>query len=197
MACGGRCSITFGEVRDFDAAVSIQSITRIQLDPHTGLEIPGRSKNIQPWNLRKAIRDQFKRRLKRFVAASEDCEPGCFCVSNGKVLSRRTETFPDNKMILIENVTRATVLVPHPLGADTAALDALKDDVIGGRVTPTDYATGKPCVIDPVADLVEFLGGQCCVANVLDFSVENRFKYVIQFKLTLEMITEAGECRSS
>lgn len=196
MACGGRCSITFGEVRDFDAAVSIQSITRIQLNPHTGQEIPGRTKMIQPWNLRKAIRDQFKRRLKRFVVASADCEAGCVCVSDGRVLSRRMETFPDNKMVLTENVMRATVLVPHPLSADTAAADALKDDVIGGRVTPTDYGTGQPCVIDPVADLVEFLGGQCCVANVLDFSVKNKFKYVILFKLSVEMVTESGECRS-
>ena len=54
----------------FRRGVSIQSITRIQLNPHTGLEIPGRSKSVQPWNLRKAIRDRFKRRLKRFVAAS-------------------------------------------------------------------------------------------------------------------------------
>lgn len=188
--CGGRCSVTRGHVENYANDVTIQSVTKNQVNMLTGANVPNTTQNVPPENLPQDIQQQLQDFLDDFVSEAEVCDPGCYCSSFGEIITRE-ETF--NSTITTHN---EVVRIDAWTNAGQMNLQQAMDAVSQGQLEPINDQTGQASVFNPALDGFGNVFLNCCAVPTFEFQIVNRFKFDIVLQLTATLATEEGECQS-
>jgi len=186
--CSGACSRTMAYVEDYNKDVTIHSARKTQLNVQTGADI-GTTQNIAPADISRNAMRLFRNYFRGFTYKESNCSAGCYCDGSGGI-SYQEKTVTETLTFSVDEL-RTRGSTKKNIGDNQRTV---QEQVESGQRILID-GNGKPVTFDPQRDVVGSIMLNCCGELAYDFSIDNQFRYEINFEAKLKLATDQGECK--